>query len=98
MRQFWVYIAGSRTGTLYVGVTNDLKRRMAEHRERRVPGFTSQYGVDRLLHFEETSDVFSAIAREKQIKGWRSSKKVCLIQSQNPGWRDLAAEWYRLSW
>ena len=73
MRQFWVYIAASVTVTLYTGVTNDLHRRMAEHRERRVPGFTAKYGVDRLLHFEETPDILSAISREKQIKGWSRS-------------------------
>ncbi len=95
MRQFWVYIAASRTGTLYTGVTNDLHRRMAEHRSGRFPGFTEKYGVHRLLHFEETSDTLSAITREKQIKGWNRAKKVRLIESRNPGWKDLAGDWFR---
>ena len=87
---YWVYIAGSSSGTLYVGVTNDLVLRIAQHREGLIPGFTATYGVHRLLYFEQTTDVWGAIAREKQIKGWRRSKKVELIESMNPSWRDLS--------
>jgi putative endonuclease len=90
VRSYWVYILGSGAGTLYVGVTNDLEQRVAQHREGSIEGFTSRYGLDRLLYFEETSDVFAAITREKQIKGWRREKKVDLIRTVNPSWRDLS--------
>jgi putative endonuclease len=92
MRSFWVYILGSRTGTLYIGVTGDLELRLAQHRSGSEPGFTSRYRVHRLLHAEETNDVHSAIAREKQIKGWTRRKKIQLIESCNPSWRDLAPD------
>ena len=92
-RQYYVYILTGRTGTLYVGVTNDLERRMSEHRRRLVPGFASKYGLTRLAYYEQTPDVESAIAREKQIKGWRRSRKVALIESSNPAWDDLSREW-----
>ena len=93
MRTFWVYILGSLSGTLYVGVTNNLERRLAEHRSGLEGGFTAQYAVHRLLYFEETTDVVSALEREKQIKKWRRSKKVELIESANPSWRDLSGGW-----
>ena len=92
-RQYYVYILTNRTRTLYVGVTNDLERRMHEHKNKLVPGFTSKYNVTWLAHYEQTSDVESAIAREKEIKGWRRSKKVALIESSNPQWKDLSLEW-----
>ena len=92
MQSYWVYILGSRTGTLYVGVTRDLERRLAQHRSDSEPGFTSRYRVHRLLHAEETQDVLSAISREKQIKGWSRRKKIQLIESCNPHWKDLAPE------
>jgi putative endonuclease len=91
--RFWVYILGSQTGTLYVGVTNDLGHRLYEHREGRFSGFASRYGLTRLLYFEETTDVFEAIAREKQIKGSSRWKKVRLLESVNPSWRDLSRDW-----
>ena len=90
MRSYWVYILGSQTGTLYVGVTNNLELRVAEHRAGEVEGFTARYKVHRLLYFEETDDVVAAIAREKQIKGWRRDKKIALIRTKNPSWRDLS--------
>ena len=83
-RQYYVYILTNSTRTLYVGVTNDLERRMYEHKNKLVPGFTSKYNVTWLASYEQTSDVESAIEREKQIKGWRRSKKVALIESFNP--------------
>lgn len=89
-RRFYVYILTNASRTLYVGVTNDLVRRVWEHRNKTVPGFTSKYHVTRLAWFEETRNVAAAIAREKQIKGWRRAKKLALIDSANPGWRDLA--------
>ena len=87
--QYYVYILTNRTRTLYVGVTNDLERRVYQHRNKLVPGFTSKYNVARLSYYEQTSDVESAIVREKQIKSWRRSKKVELIESLNPRWKGL---------
>jgi putative endonuclease len=92
-RTFFVYIMTNRSGTLYVGVTNDLERRVFEHKEKLVPGFTARYRIDTLVFFETTEDVRVAIDREKQIKSWRRKKKVLLINSMNPSWRDLSADW-----
>ena len=89
MRQYYVYIMSSYKGTLYVGVTNNLIRRVQEHREHRADGFTAKYNVTKLVYFEETTDPRPAIEREKQIKGWLRSRKVDLIESTNPGWLDL---------
>ena len=87
----YVYILGSRTRVLYTGVTNDLARRVAEHKSHLIPGFTRQYNVDRLLYFEELPDIVQAIAREKQIKGWTRAKKLALIETMNPDYRDIGA-------
>lgn len=94
MRQYYVYIMANRSGTLYTGVTNDLRRRVYEHKHRLAPGFTHQYNIDRLLYYEATTDVRSAIAREKQIKRWRRQKKVALVELKNRDWHDLAADWF----
>ena len=93
MKQYYVYIMANRSRTLYIGVTNNLQRRMYEHKHHLMTGFTSKYDLTRLVYFEETSDVNIAIAREKQIKGWLRAKKVALIESMNPDWRDLSEEW-----
>ena len=79
MKTYYVYILTSETGTLYIGLTNDLMRRVYEHKKGLVKGFTKQYGVNRLVHYEETNDVNEAILREKEIKKWRRSKKLDLI-------------------
>jgi putative endonuclease len=93
---FYVYILASRRRSLYVGVTNDLRRRLAEHRERVDPRcFTARYNVFRLVHYEHTHDVRCAIAREKEIKRWVRWKKVRLIERSNPTWRDLSADFDR---
>jgi len=92
MRQFYVYVLASRSRRLYVGVTNDLLVRLAQHREGRC-GFTARYRIRRLVYFETTGNVMSAIEREKQIKSWRRAKKVALIAASNPTWDDLAALW-----
>jgi putative endonuclease len=92
-RQYHVYIMASRSKTLYVGVTSDLGRRMQQHKEKQVAGFTARYSIDRLVYVEATSDVNAAIAREKEIKGWARGKKVALIESVNLGWADLAESW-----
>ena len=92
--QYYVYLLTNKHQTvLYAGVTNDLGRRMWEHKNRVVPGFTSRYNIDRLMYFEVFRDVTDAIAREKQIKGWTRAKKIALLESANPTWRDLSGEW-----
>jgi putative endonuclease len=90
---FWVYIMSSKSGTLYTGMTNSLDRRIYEHKQRLIPGFTARYNCTRLVYFEECSDPLNAIAREKQINGWLRSKKIALIESMNPRWNDLAQNW-----
>ena len=93
MNDYYVYIITSKSGVLYIGVTNDLNRRILEHREKLRPGFTSKYNVSRLVYFEAFREIRDAIAREKQLKGWRREKKVALIHTNNPAWRDLSEEW-----
>ena len=87
---YCVYILASRSRGLYTGVTNNLERRIIEHRQELIPGFTSRYRIFRLVHFEVFNDVRAAIAREKEIKGWRREKKIRLIESHNSTWADLA--------
>ena len=90
---YFVYmLASHRNGTLYVGVTNDLARRVAEHRDKFVPGFTRRYGVNILVWYEIHSDINDAIAREKQIKGWNRAWKLQLIEKDNSGWNDLTPD------
>jgi len=91
-RSYCVYVLASRSRNLYTGVTNNLQRRMAEHRERIVPGFTSKYRICRLVHLQVFSDIRDAIAREKEIKGWRREKKIRLIRFHNPAWSDLVEQ------
>ena len=93
MKQYYVYIMTNKSRTLYTGVTNDLQRRVYEHKQKLVPGFTAKYNISRLVYFEETSEALSAIAREKQIKGWLRVKKTNLVESVNPEWLDLAEDW-----
>jgi putative endonuclease len=92
MRSFYVYILSNASRTLYVGVTNDLVRRVWEHKQGSIPGFTSKYHVTQLVWFEETINIAAAVAREKQIKSWLRAKKVALVSASNPKWRDLTAE------
>jgi putative endonuclease len=89
-RTYYVYILASKSRRLYMGMTNDLSRRMWEHKNKVVEGFTKQYNIDRLVYFEETSDVRSAIEREKQLKGWQREKKITLIETINAIWEDLS--------
>jgi putative endonuclease len=89
---YYVYmLASKKHGTLYLGVTNDLVRRVNEHRSKAAPGFTSRYDTDKLVRFEIYDDVVTAIAREKELKKWRRAWKVALIEEQNPEWIDLFA-------
>ncbi|MEQ9552553.1 MAG: GIY-YIG nuclease family protein [Coleofasciculus sp. G3-WIS-01] len=94
MNAYYVYMMTNRSKTLYTGVTNDLYRRVYEHKQKLIPGFTQKYNINRLVYYEQTSDVREAIAREKQIKGWLRAKKIALIESANPQWRDLSADWF----
>ena len=94
MNNYYVYIITNIVNrVLYIGVTNDLQRRLYEHKNGLIDGFTKKYNVHKLVYFEETSDVMSAIAREKQLKGWTREKKKELIQKTNPEWKDLTTEW-----
>jgi putative endonuclease len=94
MRRYYVYIMTNHSGTLYVGMTNDLERRVWEHKQRLIGGFTNRYNITRLVYYEETTDVKGAIAREKRIKGWLRGEKIALIESHNPGWKGLSEGWY----
>ncbi len=83
----------NKSKTLYTGVTNNLQRRVFEHKEKLIPGFTAKYNINKMIYYEIFNDVNSAIAREKQIKGWLRKKKIDLIESMNPDWKDLSEEW-----
>ena len=90
MREYYVYILASKpNGTLYIGVTNDLIRRVNEHRNDLIEGLTKRYGVHTLVHFEQCGDVAGAIWREKRLKKWKREWKIQLIETDNPEWRDL---------
>ncbi len=93
-RQYHVYIIASRSRALYIGATSDLIRRIHQHRTQACAGHASRYRIHRLVHLEATGDIHAAIAREKQLKGWRREKKVRLIEALNPTWEDLAAGWF----
>lgn len=90
MKKYFVYIlASKRNGTLYIGMTNDLRRRIAEHNQKSMPGFTQKYDVTCLVYFEEFADPRYAIEREKVLKGWMRKKKLALIESVNPDWKEI---------
>jgi putative endonuclease len=93
MPEYYVYIMTNPSKTLYIGVTNDLFRRVQQHKHHAAPGFTARYNTTVLVYFEATPSVEAAIAREKQIKRWRRDKKIALIESMNPNWRDLSGDW-----
>ena len=95
MRTYYVYIMASRSRVLYTGVTNSLARRVNEHKRGLNAGFTSRYRVTRLVYFEEFADIRDAIAREKEIKGWKRSRKTSLVVERNPIWDDLAKAWFQ---
>jgi putative endonuclease len=96
--RYYVYILSNSSRTLYVGMTNDLVRRVYEHKQKRMPGFTARYNLTELVYFEEAAHPQIAIAREKELKGWRRSRKVALVSVANPTWRDLAADEGFFSW
>ena len=92
---YWIYILANKyNNVLYIGVTNDLQRRVFEHKNKLVEGFTQKYNVDRLVYYESTEDVEAAILREKQLKNWRKEKKLVLIERMNPKWLDLSEDIY----
>ena len=95
MKTYYVYIlASKRNGTLYTGITSDIKKRVYQHKRGLSHGFTKKYNVHLLVYCEQTHDVHSAIAREKQIKGWVRKKKIQLIEKDNPNWEDLSKGWF----
>jgi len=91
--EYWVYIMASLSGTLYTGITGAFFNRVMQHKAGEIEGFTRQYKCNRLVYYERFEDVRMAIAREKQIKRWRRSKKIALIEKMNPRWQDLAEHW-----
>jgi putative endonuclease len=93
MKQFYVYILASKSRVIYTGVTSNLQRRVYEHKNKLFQGFTSKYNVNRLVYYEVMPVAETAIAREKQIKGWLREKKIALIESVNPTWQDLSKDW-----
>jgi putative endonuclease len=92
---YYVYIMTNNSDTLYIGVTNDIVRRVYEDKQKLVEGFTFEYNITQLVYYEETNDLQAAIAREKQLKGWLRRRKIALIRSVNPRWEDLSADWYK---
>ena|SRR5256885_5280374 len=94
-KRMYVYILASLSRTLYTGVTNNIERRMYEHRNKLTPGFATSYRINRLVYFEVVYGAMNAIRREKQIKAWTREMRVALIESVNAGWLDLARDWFR---
>lgn len=94
MADYYVYIMSNPSRTLYTGVTNDLERRVMEHKQKKIEGFTRKYNLTMLVSYETFADISQAIEAEKKIKTWRRSKKVELVQKMNPQWNDLAEQWY----
>jgi len=90
LKQYFVYILASKSRTLHIGITNDLHRRLYEHKHGLIKGFTAKYNVNRLVYYEYTEDVNAAITREKELKGWLRAKKIGLIEEINPAWDDLS--------
>jgi putative endonuclease len=94
MPEYYVYIMTNKSRTLYTGVTNDLERRVYEHKHKLIKGFTSKYHITKLVWYETFPDIQQAIEGEKRIKGWVRSRKITIIEAQNPNWEDLSQVWY----
>ena len=92
MKNYYIYIMTNKSKTLYIGITNNLSHRVYEHKQKLAKGFTEKYNIGQLVYYEITTDVKSALTREKQLKRWRREKKIGLIKSLNPGWKDLSIE------
>ncbi len=97
MKEYYVYILSNKSGTLYTGITNALERRVYQHKNKLIEGFTKRYNIAQLVFFESTDDIMVAIAREKQIKGMLRNKKIELIKALNPQWKDLSESWFETS-
>ena len=98
MNSYYVYILTNAYDTvMYIGVTNNLERRLYEHKNKLIKGFTERYNVHKLVYFETSTDIHAAIEREKQLKGWRREKKNALVETMNPEWRDLSEDWADVS-
>ncbi len=96
MNQYWVYIITNAYNTvLYIGVTNNLERRIFEHKNGIFKGFSKKYNLNKLVYYDESADINAAIAREKQLKGWSRIKKNVLIKGMNPQWNDLSMDWFQ---
>ena len=94
MNYYYIYILTNwNNKVMYIGVTNDLVRRIYEHKNQLAGGFTQRYNIHKLVYVEETGDIKAALAREKQLKGWRRETKNALVESQNPAWKDLSEDW-----
>jgi putative endonuclease len=93
MKTYHVYIMSSTNGTLYIGMTSDLRGRVYQHKTKEIPGHTARYNITELVYFEGTLDAYAAVARERELKGWNREKKEDLIRSTNPKWVDLSEEW-----
>src|SRR2546428_9901375 len=93
----YIYILASLSRRLYTGVTNNLERRMYQHRNKLTPGFATSYRINRLVYFEVVYGAMNAIRREKQIKAWTREKRMALVESVNAGWLDLARDWFRVT-
>ena len=94
MNEYYVYILSNKRGVLYTGMTNNLERRIYEHKKKLIVGFTKRYNITRLVYYESTNDVNAAITREKQIKGLLRSKKIELVKTMNPTFKDLSEDWF----
>lgn len=94
MYEYFVYILGNGKGALYTGVINNLERRIQEHKQKKIKGFTARYNIDQLLYSESFDNVYEAITAEKVIKGWTRKKKLALIRTQNPKFEDLSKDWF----
>jgi len=95
MKQYHIYIMTNYAKTFYTGVTDNILRRVYEHKNKIIDGFTKKYNITKLVYFEATDNIRAAIKREKQIKGWLRKKKINLIETMNPHWQDLSVEWFR---
>ena len=93
-KKYYVYILTNHSKTLYTGMTNNIKRRIYEHKNKLIKGFTEKYNISKLVYYESTNNVNSAIVREKQIKGWLRERKIELVETENPNWNDLSQNWY----
>ena len=93
INNYYVYILSSESGTLYIGITNNLERRLSEHKQKLIDGFTKKYSCNKLIYYEHYDNINNAIGREKQLKKWRRDKKEFLIKQLNPTWKDLNKEW-----